>query len=58
MAGMPTIQYIPQPNYLLVGAANGCIDKLSSDLMYSQIQFFAKILHKTNSMTAAQLKGQ
>jgi hypothetical protein len=58
MAGIPTIQYIPQPNYLLVGAANGCIDKLSSDLMYSQIQFFAKILHKTNSMTAAQLKGQ
>src|ERR1700677_1078972 len=34
MAGIPTIQYIPQPNYLLVGAANGCIDKLSSDLMY------------------------
>jgi len=41
-----------------VGAANGCIDKLSSDLFYSQLVFFTKIVHKTNTMTAAQLKGQ
>jgi hypothetical protein len=58
MAGIPTIQYIPQPNYLLAGPPNGCIDKLSSDLLYNQVEFFAKIIHKTNSMTAAQLKGQ
>ena len=58
IAGVPSIQYIPQPNYLCVGAANGCIDKLSSDLYYSQLVFFTKIIHKTNTMTAAQLKGQ
>src|SRR5262249_33147835 len=29
-AGIPTIGYIPQPNYLLAGAADGCIDKLSA----------------------------
>ncbi len=57
MAGVPSIQYIPQPNYLCVGAANGCIDKLSSDLFYSQLVFFTKIVQKTNTMTAAQLKG-
>jgi hypothetical protein len=58
MAGIPSIQYIPQPNYLCVGEANGCIEKLSSDLYYSQLVFFTKIVHGTNSMTAAQLKGQ
>jgi len=44
-AGIPTIGYIPQPNYLLAGPADGCIDKLSSELMHSQIQVFAKLLH-------------
>jgi len=48
-AGIPTIGYIPQPNYLLAGPADGCIDKLSPELMYSQIQVFAKLLH---SLTA------
>jgi hypothetical protein len=57
MAGIPTIQYIPQPNYLLQGPPNGCLEKLDSDLLYSQVQFFAKILNATNGMTAAQLKG-
>ena len=57
LAGIPTIQYIPQPNYLLAGPPNGCIDKLDSDLLYSQVQFFAKILHKINYMSAADLKG-
>jgi hypothetical protein len=58
IAGVPTIQFIQQPNYLMVGAPNGCIEKLSSDLFYSQLVFFTKIVHKTNVMTAAQLKGQ
>src|SRR5262249_16028638 len=58
MAGIPSIQYIPQPNYLCVGAANGCIEKLSSDLFYRQLKFFTKIVHRTNSMTADQLRGK
>src|SRR5262245_64598555 len=44
-AGIPTIGYIPQPNYLLAGPPDGCIDKLSPELMHSQIQVFAKLLH-------------
>jgi len=43
-AGIPTIGYIPQPNYLLAGPPDGCIDKLSAELMHSQIQVFAKLL--------------
>jgi len=56
-AGVPTIGYIPQPNYLLAGPADGCIDKLSPELLHSQIEVFAKALHKVDAMDATQLKG-
>ena len=56
-AGIPTIGYIPQPNYLLAGPADGCIEKLSPELLQSQIQVFAKLLHTIETMTAGQLKG-
>ncbi len=56
-AGIPTIGYIPQPNYLLAGPANGCIEKLNSDLLYSQVQVFAKVIHKMDQTSAADLKG-
>ena len=56
-AGIPTIGYIPQPNYLLAGPADGCIEKLSPELLHSQIQVFAKVIHRIDAMTAAQLKG-
>jgi hypothetical protein len=57
-AGIPTIGYIPQPNYLLAGPADGCIDKLSAELMYSQIQVFVKLIHAIDRMDRAALKGQ
>jgi hypothetical protein len=57
-AGVPTIGYIPQPNYLLAGPADGCIDKLSPELMHSQIQVFAKLLHAIDGMDRAALRGQ
>jgi hypothetical protein len=57
-AGIPTIGYIPQPNYLLAGPANGCIDKLNPALMYSQIQVFAKVIHRMDQMSVAALKGE
>jgi len=57
-AGVPTIGYIPQPNYLLAGPANGCIEKLSPELLHSQIQVFAKIIHTIDEMTAAALKAR
>jgi hypothetical protein len=56
-AGIPTIGYIPQPNYLLAGPADGCIGKLSPELLHGQIQVFAKLLHAIETMSAAQLKG-
>jgi len=56
-AGIPTIGYIPQPNYLLAGPADGCIDKLSPELMHSQIEVFAKVVHAMDAMSAGQLKG-
>jgi len=56
-AGVPTIGYIPQPNYLLAGPANGCIEKLSPELMHSQIQVFAKLIHRVDAMSAADLKA-
>jgi hypothetical protein len=55
--GIPTIGYIPQPNYLLAGPADGCIDKLSPELMHSQIEVFAKLVHKINGLTAAALRA-
>ena len=51
-AGIPTIGYIPQPNYLLGGPADGCIEKLSPELLHSQIQVFAKLLHAIETKTA------
>ena len=56
-AGIPTIGYIPQPNYLLAGPADGCIDKLDAALMHSQIAVFAKLVHRIDSMSAAELKA-
>ena len=55
-AGVPTIGYIPQPNYLLAGPADGCIEKLNPDLMHSQIQMFAKLVHRIDATSASQLK--
>jgi hypothetical protein len=56
-AGIPTIGYIPQPNYLLAGPANGCIEKLSPELMHAQIQVFAKLVHQIDAASAAELHG-
>ena len=56
-AGIPTIGYIPQPNYLCAGPENCEIEKLSGELMHSQIGVFAKVLHGVNRLSAAQLKA-
>jgi hypothetical protein len=56
-AGIPTIGYIPQPNYLLAGPQDGCIDKLSSRLMHAQIEVFARAIQAIDGMSAAQLRA-
>src|SRR5581483_2476153 len=55
-AGVPTIGYIPQPNYLLAAPADMCISKMSSKLMHAQIEVFAKTIHNVDAMGAAELR--
>ena len=55
-AGVPTIGYIPQPNYLLAGPADGCIEKLSAERLHAEIEVFAKVIHRMDTMTAAELR--
>jgi hypothetical protein len=55
-AGVPTIGYIPLPQYLLAGPANGCIERLDAELMHNQIQVFAKVIRKMDATPAAELK--
>ena len=57
-AGIPTIGYIPQPNYLLAGPENCCIDKLSPELLHSQIEVFAKCIHKIDATDADVLRAK
>jgi len=42
---------------VLANGSNGCIEKLSPELLHSQLEVFAKVIHKVDSMSAAQLKG-
>jgi len=56
-AGVPTIGYIPIPSYLIAGPPDGCIDRLSKTLMHAQIEAFAKVIHRMDAMSAAELKG-
>ena len=56
-AGIPTIGYIPQPNYLLAGPATGASTSWSPELLHGQIEVFARALRKMDAMGAAELKG-
>ena len=53
----PTIGSIPQLNYLLAGPDDGCIGKLSPELLHSRIEVFARLLHTIETKTAGELKG-
>jgi hypothetical protein len=55
--GIPTVGYIPMPNYLLAAPADGGLDKVNPELLYSQIQMFGRAIHALDGMSAAQLKG-
>jgi hypothetical protein len=56
--GIPSVGFIPDPSYLLAAPANGCIEKLSPELIHAQLQAFAKALHKMDGMSAAELRGE
>jgi hypothetical protein len=57
-AGVPTVAFMAAPDYLCTTPANGCIEKLSPELIHAQLQALAKALHKMDAMSAADLKGQ
>jgi hypothetical protein len=56
-AGVPTAAFMAAPDYLCTAPANGCIEKLSAELMHAQIQALAKAVHRMDGMSAAELKG-
>ena len=56
-AGVPTIGYIPVPQYLCAMAPDGEISKLDSTHFYSQVVVTVKCLLAMQQATADQLKG-
>jgi hypothetical protein len=43
-------------NARLAGPSNGCIEKLSAKRLHTEIEVFAKVIHKMDVMTAADPK--
>jgi hypothetical protein len=56
-AGVPTIGYLPVPQYLCAIAADGEISKLDSRHFYNQVAVTVKCLLAMQQATANQLKG-
>lgn len=55
--GLPTIGYYASPTYLNIVAPDGCISKLSRPLFHAQTTVIARLLHKMDAMSAAEIKG-
>lgn len=55
-AGIPTIGYIPQPDYLLAGPPDCYLGKLSAPLLHAQVQAFARVIHVLDRTSAEDLK--
>lgn len=55
--GVPTIGYIPQPQYLCAVAPDGEISKLDSKYFHDQVLLTVKCLLAMQQATADQLKG-
>jgi hypothetical protein len=56
-AGVPTIGYLPVPQYLCATAADGEISKLDSKHFYNQVTVTVKCLLAMQQATAEQLRG-
>jgi hypothetical protein len=55
--GLPTLGWYMSPTYLNMEAPDGCLSKLSKTLMYGQLQAIAKVVHRMDVTSAADLKG-
>lgn len=54
-AGIATMSLIPAPSYLVAAPENGAIGKLDKNLMYGQVQTFARAIRRLDTLTAAQI---
>jgi hypothetical protein len=58
-AGIPTISYIPTPQYLFVEPVKGgAIDKLDKNRLHGEVVTFARCVAALDKMTAAEIRGE
>jgi hypothetical protein len=56
-SGVPTVGFVPAPNYLLSFADHQHIDKVDRAFLYRQIEWAADLLHRLDRVPAAVLKA-
>ncbi|MGH9094038.1 MAG: hypothetical protein ACRDXE_02655, partial [Acidimicrobiales bacterium] len=56
-SGIPTLGFIPLPNYLLSFADNQHLDKVDPQRMYNQVAWAADLVHAIDGVPAAVLKA-
>jgi hypothetical protein len=58
-AGIPTISYIPTPQYLFVEPVKGgAIDKLDKNRLHGEVVTFARCVAALDKMTVAEIRGE
>lgn len=58
-AGIPTISYIPTPQYLFVEPAHGgALDKLDKKRLHGEVVTFARCVAALDKMSLAEIKGE
>ncbi len=57
-AGIPTVSYIPTPQYLFIAPAKGGgIDKLDKHRLHGEVTTFARVVAALDKMSVAEIKG-
>src|SRR5439155_22306563 len=56
-AGVPTIGFVPGPNYLLSFADDQHIEKVDTSFLYKQIEWTADLLHTLDTVPKAILEA-
>ena len=58
-AGIPTLSYIPSPQYLFIAPAKGGgLEKLDKNRLHGEVTAFARAVAALDKMGVAQIKGQ
>jgi len=57
-AGIPTVSYIPTPQYLFIAPAKGGgVDKLDKHRLHGEVVTFARVVAMLDKMPAGEIKG-